>query len=316
MLLHKLIFQFKVLVDNETFTAAAKSLFISQPTLTQNIQRLEAELQIPLLIRGSKKISLTVYGETLYQHACLLDRNYQQALLEIDNIKNSQRQTLVIECGHAWSHGVLFNLMNEYMALYPHIRMVIKNSNTVMAQQHLLKGECDLALSAIPEPDKRISHINHIPIFSTRFMLFCSSSHPLTGKGKITARQLNASEWIVLNHESEAEGFNDPLICHIPPEKVRFEVFSVSSAINLAIRSHAILALPAQLEKEAFSRGLLSLETDFEIPHFQTGIMFIDDVLKYEHKKAFIDTIVSSKRLFSEGRTGLFKAPTGQALCR
>lgn len=69
MHLHKLIYQFKVLVDKKTFTSAAEALCISQPTLTQNIQRLESALEVSLLVREGKTLSLTVYGEHLYQHA-------------------------------------------------------------------------------------------------------------------------------------------------------------------------------------------------------------------------------------------------------
>lgn len=296
MYLHKLIFQFKMLVDKKTFTSAAESLFISQPTLTQNMQRLEAELEAPLLFREGKKISLTVYGESLYQHACLLDRNYQQALLGIDAIKHSHRQQLVIECGHAWSHGVLFHLMKDYVKQYPKIRMVIKNSNTAMGQQHLLKGECDLALGAIPSPEKRIAAIHYVPIFSTRFVLFCSDEHPLADMQNVTEEQLDKCEWIILKHESENEEFNDPLLCPISPEKIRFDVSSVSNAIALAKQTQCILALPVHLEAEARHRGLVRINTVNAIPSFYTGIMYIDDVLKYEHKKMFIDTIISAKK--------------------
>ncbi|ELZ8931426.1 LysR family transcriptional regulator [Cronobacter dublinensis] len=296
MYLHKLIFQFKMLVDKKTFTSAAESLFISQPTLTQNMQRLEAELEVPLLFREGKKISLTVYGESLYQHACLLDRNYQQAMLSIDAIKHSHRQQLVVECGHAWSHGVLFNLMKDYVRQYPKIRMVIKNSNTAMGQQHLLKGECDLSLGAIPPPEKRITAINYVPIFSTGFVLFCSTEHPFAGMQNINQQQLDKCEWIILKHESENEEFNDPLLFPISPEKVRFDVSSVSNAIALALQTQCLLALPVHLEAEALHRGLVRINTADAIPSFYTGIMYLDDVLKYEHKKMFIDTIIYAKK--------------------
>lgn len=298
MNLHKLMYQFKTLVDKKTFTAAAESLFISQPTLTQNIQRLEAALHISLFVRDGKNISLTVYGESLYHHACLLDRSYRQALQEIDSIKRSHRQTLVVECGHAWSHGVLFGLMQNYMQQYPDIRMVIKNSNSEMGQKHVQKGECDLALGAIPPKDKRYSAINYIPVFSTSFALFCSETHPLAGQDNITESQISQCEWIILKHESEEGEFTDPLLCPVPAGRIRFEVFSVSNAIGLARQSHCVLALPQQLEKDALSRGLVRLNTASQFPSFGSGLMFIDDILKHEHKKAFIDTIVAYKPHF------------------
>lgn len=298
MNLHKLIFQFKVLVDKKTFTSAAESLFISQPTLTQNIQRLESALEVSLLVRDGKNISLTVYGESLYQHACLLDRSYRQALVDIDTIKRSRRQTLVIECGHAWTHGVLFELMKKYMTIYPNIRMVIKNSNATMGQEGLLKGECDLVLGAIPDQNKRISAINYISVFTTRFILFCSQEHPWAKVRNITEEQINECEWVILRHESEEVETRDPLSYTIPTARIRFEVFSVSSAISLVKQSHCIVALPLQLKNEALRRGLVPLDFAGNLPSFQTGIMYLDDVMKYVHKMDFINAIISYKSKF------------------
>lgn len=300
MYLHKLIFQFKILVDKKTFTAAAESLFISQPTLTQNMKRLESALEIPLLVRGSKTISLTVYGESLYQHACLLDRNYQKAMLDIDAIKRSHRQTLVLECGHAWSHGVLFSLTKAYMAKYPQVRIVIKSCNSATGQNHLLKGECDIALGAIPATDNKISAINYIPVFTTRFVLYCSGEHPWAGKKGITEKHLRQSDWVILKHGEDEGEFNDPLLYHMSPESIRFEVYSVSNAITLTQQSHCILALPLQLEQEALRRGLVAIDTAFTFPAFQTGVMYISDVLNYPHKKEFIDTLIASKAMMEK----------------
>lgn len=298
MHLHKLIYQFKVLVDKKTFTSAAEALCISQPTLAQNIQRLESALEVSLLVREGKTLSLTVYGEHLYQHGCLLDRNYRQAMLDLDTLKRNHRHTLVLECGHAWSHGVLFSLMQDYMQTYPEVRITIKNSNSVLGQQHLLRGECDLALGAIPTAQAQISSIHYLPVFTTRFMLFCAEEHPLTKALSITTDQLNQHNWVVLKHESEEGGTDDPLLCTIAPERVRFEVYSVSTAITLAKQNRCLLALPLQLEQKALSRGLVALDIAEAFTTFQTGIMYIDDVLKYPHKKAFIDTLISSRDRF------------------
>ncbi|WP_202306767.1 LysR family transcriptional regulator [Dryocola clanedunensis] len=298
MHLHKLIYQFKVLADKKTFTAAAEKLCISQPTLTQNIQRLESALEVSLVIREGKGLSLTLYGERLYQHGCLLDRSYRQAMQDIDILKRSHRQTLVLECGHAWSHGVLFSLMQSYVQSYPDIRMVIRNSNSTLGQQHLLKGECDLALGAIPPADAQISSIHYIPVITTRFKLFCPLEHSLAGAKKITTEQLNQCNWVRLRHEAGEEEADDPLLCAIAPERVRFEVYSVSTAITLAKQNHCLLALPLQLEAEAKSRGLKVLDVAETLTTFVSGIMYIDDALKYAHKKAFIDTLIASRDQF------------------
>lgn len=191
---------------------------------------------------------------------------------------------------------MLFSLMQSYMQAYPDIRMVIRNST--LGQQHLLKGECDLALGAIPPADAQISSISYHPVFTTCFMLFSTRGHPLAGTRKITAEQLNQCHWVRLRHEAGEEETDYPLLCAISPERVRFEVYSVSTALTLAKQNHCLLALPLQLEQAALARDLVALDVADTLMTFQSGLMYTDDALRYPHIKAFIDTLLSSRDQF------------------
>src|SRR6218665_879444 len=63
----KLLNQFLAVAEAGTISAAATALFVTQPTLTFNMRKLEENLGVPLLIRTPRRIHLTEYGETLYQ---------------------------------------------------------------------------------------------------------------------------------------------------------------------------------------------------------------------------------------------------------
>jgi DNA-binding transcriptional LysR family regulator len=71
---------FKLLVEQESFTQTARSLGITQPAVSQHIQKLEHELGRVLLIRHGRKIELTNAGKTLYQHAQDLEKEYQDLM--------------------------------------------------------------------------------------------------------------------------------------------------------------------------------------------------------------------------------------------
>ena len=60
---------FRAIVDAGTISGAARVLHMTQPPLSYQIKMLEEELQVPLLIRGTKKITLTEAGKTLYEQA-------------------------------------------------------------------------------------------------------------------------------------------------------------------------------------------------------------------------------------------------------
>ncbi|MDP2488986.1 LysR family transcriptional regulator [Vibrio splendidus] len=296
MHLHKLMYQFKVLVEHETFTAASEYLCISQPTLTQNIKRLEQALDTSLLVRNGKVLKKTVFGDSLYKHACLLDKSYSQALDELEYIKNHQRKTLMIECGYGWSHGQLMLLLQDYTKLHPDIKIVINNSNSSDSQSKLIKGQCDIALGAIPTSDNRDKAIHYLPIYQTQFSLFCSRDHPFSQLTQISNRQLENSDWIVLRHSGEERENKDPFLFPFKPNSVRFEVHSVTSAISLLSVSQCVMALPEPLHDEAIRKGLVELNTVYKCPIYDTGIMYTDDALLLDHKKEMIESIVGSRK--------------------
>ena len=58
---------FRAIVDAGTISGAARDLHMTQPPLSYQMKMLEEELQVPLFLRGTKKITLTEAGKTLYE---------------------------------------------------------------------------------------------------------------------------------------------------------------------------------------------------------------------------------------------------------
>ena len=85
---------FRAIVDAGTISGAARVLHMTQPPLSYQIKMLEEELQVPLLIRGTKKITLTEAGKTLYEQAGTLLMFADLTRREV--VKSSQSATLHI----------------------------------------------------------------------------------------------------------------------------------------------------------------------------------------------------------------------------
>ena len=85
---------FRAIVDTGTISGAARVLHMTQPPLSYQIKMLEEELQVPLLIRGTKKITLTEAGKTLYEQAGTLLMFADLTRREV--VKSSQSATLHI----------------------------------------------------------------------------------------------------------------------------------------------------------------------------------------------------------------------------
>ena len=85
---------FRAIVDAGTISGAARMLHMTQPPLSYQLKMLEEELQVPLLVRGTKKITLTEAGKTLYEQAGTLLMLADLTKREV--VKSSQAATLHI----------------------------------------------------------------------------------------------------------------------------------------------------------------------------------------------------------------------------
>ena len=125
--------------DKKSFSAAAKSLFVSQPSLSQQIMNLEKELGIPLFIRHSKSVSLTEAGEYFVQSARRILNDTEQ--LKYSMLKYSSLQTGTLKLGMLWIGGYLNlpQLITDYHDQHPLVtcHLDVEGSKTLF---HILKA--------------------------------------------------------------------------------------------------------------------------------------------------------------------------------
>ncbi|WP_243036470.1 LysR family transcriptional regulator [Blautia sp. AM47-4] len=109
---------FRAIVDAGTISGAARVLHMTQPPLSYQIKMLEEELQVPLLIRGTKKITLTEAGKTLYEQAGTLLMLADLTRREV--VKSSQSATLHIGMTPS-TVSLLADYLLRFSRKYPHI---------------------------------------------------------------------------------------------------------------------------------------------------------------------------------------------------
>ena len=129
---------FLEIAKEKNISAAAKNLYLSQPSLSQQIRKLEEELEVPLLIRHSKSVSLTDAGEQFAHHARrilggvdqLSELMHKQSLLEAGTLK----------IGLLWIAGYtnLLQILSDYHRLYPGLNYSFSVNGSAHLQQMLL----------------------------------------------------------------------------------------------------------------------------------------------------------------------------------
>lgn len=166
--LHSLSVFFTV-VENKSFSAAAKQLKLTQPTISFHIDNLEKKLGCPLFVRTAKGVSLTIYGQTLF------DNTYK--IHEVVNIAENQIKAMV-----AGSHGqiiigastipgeyMLPKVVAQFLKDHPGLKVSLKAGNSASILSAFANGEFPIAIVGI-KPD-----FDAVPLWHDELIL---AAHP------------------------------------------------------------------------------------------------------------------------------------------
>ena len=140
----------------ENFSKAAEKLYISQPALSQSINRLEEKLGVVLFKRTKNSVEITEAGKLFVKQA-------EKIIKQMDNLEKimieySEKDLQNITIGISQFYGKYFlpNVIKVLNNKYPDIQINIKESESRILEDYLLKGEIDLAIIPLPIKSKDI----------------------------------------------------------------------------------------------------------------------------------------------------------------
>lgn len=195
-------------------TEAAKNLYISQPSLSQQIKNLEKELGVPLLVRQSKSVHLTEAGEQFGIHANRILGGVDQ-LSELMQ-RHSLLQEGTLRIGILWVGGYLnlFKVLTDYQALYPGIHYDLKVDGSNILKEALLSHTLHGAFIIDAENQLKYQEdLYYHKIAEDAYAAVLSAHHPLAQKDFISIEDLQG-ENIVMPHKASAFRQELDLIFH------------------------------------------------------------------------------------------------------
>lgn len=129
-----------------SITAAAKALYITQPTLSQTLKQIETQLGEPIFVRGRSPMELTPAGELYVQAARRIIQIETQLDEAISSLHGKQEGILHLGIPEGRSCELLPQILPDYRAAYPDIRIEVISSSSSRLEQMLVDHEIDLAL--------------------------------------------------------------------------------------------------------------------------------------------------------------------------
>src|SRR3712207_1819139 len=112
-------------VDHGSFSAAAESLHMAQPSLSDQVRRLEAELGVSLFVRAGRRLELTEAGQTLLPHAERTLEAAEETVASVREIRTLSGGTVSFGTFGSAHHYLLSGLVQDFRAQHPDVRLRI-----------------------------------------------------------------------------------------------------------------------------------------------------------------------------------------------
>jgi len=197
------------------FGRAAEACFVSQPTLSVAVKKLEEELDVKIFERGGHEVSVTALGEALVRQAQVV---IEQAAA-IKEIAKSGKDPLsgALKLGIIYTIGpyLLPDLVRQAIERVPQMPLMLHEHFTVKLLDMLRSGEIDCAIMAEPFPDTGLAVA---PLYDEPFMVAVPKSHPLAKRKKVSAQELKQETMLLLG---AGHCFRDQVL-EVCPEFARF----------------------------------------------------------------------------------------------
>jgi LysR family hydrogen peroxide-inducible transcriptional activator len=197
------------------FGRAADACFVSQPTLSVAIKKLEEELDVKIFERGGNEVSVTPLGDAIVRQAQVV---IEQAAA-IKEIAKSGKDPLngPLKLGIIYTIGpyLLPELVRNAIAQTPQMPLILQENFTVKLLEMLRTGEIDCAILAEPFPDTGLASAK---LYDEPFVVAVPRSHPLASKATITPEELKRQTMLLLG---TGHCFRDQVL-EVCPEFARF----------------------------------------------------------------------------------------------
>jgi LysR family hydrogen peroxide-inducible transcriptional activator len=197
------------------FGRAAEACFVSQPTLSVAIKKLEDELNIQIFERGTNEVSVTQIGEQIVAQA----QRVLEQTLAIKEIAKQGKDPLLgpLRLGVIYTIGpyILPTLVKQMIDRVPQMPLMLQENYTLKLIELLKQGEIDVAIMALPFPE---TGLMVRPLYDEPFVVALPKGHPWEHRGAIKADDLKQETMLLLGN---GHCFRDHVL-GVCPELMRF----------------------------------------------------------------------------------------------
>lgn len=230
--------------EYKNFTIAANKSFVTQPTLSMQIQKLEEELDVQIFNRKKKPIQLTPIGEKIIEQAKTIVNESNR----INDIVDQQKGFI----GGEFKLGIIPTIMptllpfflKSFLKKYPKVHLIIEELTTIDMVKKLSEGHLDAGIAATPLENEAIKEK---PLYYEPFVGFVSDNHRLYKNQYISEEDLDIDDILLLE---DGHCFKNSVLnlCQTPNKtkmnQFQLESGSIDTLIKLSKEGLGMTLLP------------------------------------------------------------------------
>jgi LysR family hydrogen peroxide-inducible transcriptional activator len=250
---------FIALADLRHFGRAAAACFVSQPTLSTQLKKLEEELGVVLFERAPRNILLTPAGEMILKHAREALAQVKQMQEIAKHAKDPESASIRLGIFPTLGPYLLPHVIPNIRKRFPNLELLLVEEKTEILMQQLRSGQIDAAILAEPIIDDQF---DHLALFTEPFVLALPENHPLCKQRTLGLNELQQQHLLLLEdgHCLREQALD---VCALSgaSEKEGFRATSLETlrqmvAAGVGITLLPILAVQAPVPKSPFIRLL------------------------------------------------------------
>ncbi|MDR2430479.1 MAG: LysR family transcriptional regulator [Puniceicoccales bacterium] len=177
---------FSDLVENQSFSRAAKINGITQSAVSQQLRAMEKHFQVLIVDRSQKRFKLTREGEKLYESTKEIAQHYARIAGKLKEMQKIINGTIHIATIRSIGLYELPPFVKQFLTAHPTVDLRIEYRRSNLVTEDVLNGNVDLGLVAYPEENPRLKVI---PFTEDPLVIICTPSHPLATRGTLKATE-------------------------------------------------------------------------------------------------------------------------------
>lgn len=240
---------FRALADALNFSEAARTVHLSQPALSNSIQKMEELVGALLFDRTTRSVSLTAVGKELYGITTRLLSDLEQSLDGVSALAQGKTGRLSVSAVPSLAASFFPEVLNLYQSRYPGVVLHVQDSLSEASIHALKGGKVDIAIAPAKLQDEELVHHE---LFGDRLVLICKANHELAQFKRVTWSRLWPYRLVSLTSTSNVRHIMDSEFSQYGTAfQPAFEVEHASTLIGFILNDLGIGILPA-----AFTRLL------------------------------------------------------------